>query len=155
MNKCSYVNIKEMSGKGKYYEEIKAGKIVPDGSAPVAAGATNANAISASKEFIEKNYLDLSQDGSFSSRDAFGSHDDSDHVYNTARAWYMLRTLNPRTKVWDGPNAEYTPFSDDLPLVYLGELANMPEHGIFIGQSGKCYFGYHLWDFRELREDEV
>lgn len=25
------------------------------------------------------------------------------------------------------------PFSDDLPLVYLGELANMPEHGIFIG----------------------
>ena len=47
------------------------------------------------------------------------------------------------------------PFSDDLPLVYLGELANMPEHGIFIGRSGKCYFGYHLWDFRELREDEV
>ena len=41
------------------------------------------------------------------------------------------------------------PFSDDLPLVY------MPEHGIFIGQSGKCYFGYHLWNFRELREDEV
>ena len=39
------------------------------------------------------------------------------------------------------------PFSDDL--------ANMPEHGIFIGQSGKCYFGYHLWNFRELREDEV
>ena len=30
------------------------------------------------------------------------------------------------------------PFSDDLPLVYLGELANMPEHGIFIGRSGKC-----------------
>lgn len=47
------------------------------------------------------------------------------------------------------------PFSDDLPLVYLGELANMPEHGIFIGRSGKCYFGYHLWNFRELREDEV
>ncbi len=42
------------------------------------------------KEFIEKNHLDLSQDGSFSTRDAFGSHDDSDHVYNTARAWYML-----------------------------------------------------------------
>ena len=39
----------------KYYEEIKAGKIVPDGSAPVATGAANANAISASKEFVEKN----------------------------------------------------------------------------------------------------
>lgn len=62
------------------------------------------------REFIEKYHLDLSQDGSFSARDAFGSHDDSDHVYNTARAWYMLRTLNPRTKRWDGPNAEYTPF---------------------------------------------
>ena len=73
------------------------------------------------KEFIEKNYLDLSQDGSFSARDAFGSHDDSDHVYNTARAWYMLRTLNPRTKVWDGPNAEHTPFSDDLPWCMVPE----------------------------------
>ena len=62
------------------------------------------------KEFIEKHHLDLSQDGSFSARDAFGSHDDSDHVYNTARAWYMLRTLNPRTLVWDGPDADYTPF---------------------------------------------
>ena len=73
------------------------------------------------KEFIEKNHLDLSQDGNFSARDAFGSHDDSDHVYNTARAWYMLRTLNPRTKVWDGPNAEYTPFSDDLPWCMVPE----------------------------------
>ena len=73
------------------------------------------------KEFIEKNHLDLSQDGSFSARDAFGSHDDSDHVYNTARAWYMLRTLNPRTKVWDGPDADYTPFSDDLPWCMVPE----------------------------------
>ena len=54
----------------------------------------------------------------------------------------------------EGITCDY-PFSNDLPLVYLGELANMPEHGIFIGRSGKCYFGYHLWDFRELREDEV
>ncbi|WP_339006794.1 RnfABCDGE type electron transport complex subunit B [Fusobacterium animalis] len=37
----------------KYYEEIKAGKIVPDGSAPVVAAS--ANPISASQEFIEKN----------------------------------------------------------------------------------------------------
>ena len=48
-------NLAKMAKKDellKYYEEIKAGKIVPDGSAPVAA---NANAISASKEFVEKN----------------------------------------------------------------------------------------------------
>ena len=31
----------------------------------------------------------------FNPRDAFGSHDDSDHVYNTPRAWYMERYLNP------------------------------------------------------------
>ena len=73
------------------------------------------------REFIEKNHLDRSQDGSFSARDAFGSHDDSDHVYNTARAWYMLRTLNPRTLVWDGPDADYTPFSDDLPWCMVPE----------------------------------
>lgn len=47
------------------------------------------------------------------------------------------------------------PFSDDMPMIYLGEIANMPEHGIFIGQSGKCYFGYHINSFRELNEDEV
>ena len=51
-------NLAKMAKKDellKYYEEIKAGKIVPDGSVPVATGAANANAISASKEFIEKN----------------------------------------------------------------------------------------------------
>ena len=46
-------------------------------------------------------------------------------------------------------------FSDDMPMVYLGEIANMPEHGIFIGKSGKCYFGYHISNFRELSEEEV
>ena len=54
----------------------------------------------------------------------------------------------------EGITVDY-PFSDDLPLVYLGELANMPEHGIFIGQSGRCYFGYHISNFRELSEEEV
>ena len=32
MNKCSYVNIKEMSGKGKYYEDIYFSKKNPEGS---------------------------------------------------------------------------------------------------------------------------
>lgn len=67
------------------------------------------------REFIEENHLNLSFDGTLNARDAFGSHDDADHVYNTPRAWYMLRCLNPHTKVWDGDRAEYTPFSDDLP----------------------------------------
>jgi len=47
------------------------------------------------------------------------------------------------------------PFSQDLPLIFLGEIANMPEHGIFIGNSGKIYKGYHIWNFRELTEDET
>ena len=73
------------------------------------------------KEFVEKNHLNLSQDGSFIPRDIFGSHDDSDHVYNTPRAWYMLRTLNPQTFTWDGPDADYTPLSDDLPWCLIPE----------------------------------
>jgi len=51
-------NLAKMAKKDellKYYEEIKSGKIVPDGSAPVAVGAASANPISASQEFIEKN----------------------------------------------------------------------------------------------------
>ena len=54
----------------------------------------------------------------------------------------------------DEISLEY-PFSDDMPMIYLGEIANMPEHGIFIGKSGKCYFGYHISNFRELNEDEI
>ncbi len=72
-------------------------------------------------EFILKYHLDLSMEGGLNPRDAFGSHDDSDHVYNTPRAWYMLRTLNPNTYCWDGENAEYTPFSDDLPWCLVPE----------------------------------
>ena len=73
------------------------------------------------REFIVKYHLDLAQDGVFDPRAAFGSHTDSDHVYNTPRAWYMLRTLNPTTWVWDGPDADYTPASDDLPWCMVPE----------------------------------
>ena len=73
------------------------------------------------REFIEKNHLDLSMDGKMNPRDMFGSHDDADHVYNTPRAWYMLRYFNPHTKVWDGENADFTPYSDDLPWCMVPE----------------------------------
>lgn len=49
------------------------------------------------REFIANNHLNLSMDGTLNPREAFGSHDDADHVYNTPRAWYMLRCLNPHT----------------------------------------------------------
>lgn len=79
------------------------------------------------KEFIAQNYLDLSLDGCLNPRSAFGSHDDADHVYNTPRAWFMLRYFNPRTQVWDGPNADFTPRSDDLPWCMVPERKITPE----------------------------
>ena len=73
------------------------------------------------KEFIEKYHLDLSMDGVLNPRDAFGSHDDADHAYNTPRAWFMERYLNPHTKKWEGPDADFTPASDDLPWAMVPE----------------------------------
>lgn len=73
------------------------------------------------KEFTEKYHLNLSMDGVLNPRDAFGSHDDADHVYNTPRAWFMERYLNPHTKKWDGPDADFTPASDDLPWCMVPE----------------------------------
>ena len=70
------------------------------------------------REFIADNHLDLSMDGddgAFNPRVAFGTQSDADHVYNTPRAWSILRYFNPKTAKWDGPDAQYTPVSDDLP----------------------------------------
>ncbi|MGO3153736.1 MAG: C69 family dipeptidase [Galactobacter sp.] len=50
----------------------------------------------------------------FNPRLAFGSHSDSDHVYNTPRAWYMQRTLNPHAEAWDSEDG-LRPSADDIP----------------------------------------
>ena len=73
------------------------------------------------KEFIAENHLDCNQNGKFDPRCVFGSHSDQDHVYNTPRAWYMGRCLAPRTHKWDGPDAEFTPESDDIPWCFVPE----------------------------------
>lgn len=73
------------------------------------------------REFIKDNFLDLNMDGKFSPRLAFGSHDDSDHVYNTPRAWYMLRYFNPKSFLKGGVNEEKTLLSDDLPYSMVPE----------------------------------
>lgn len=67
------------------------------------------------KEFIRENHLDLNQGEHWNPRDVFGSHDDSDHIYNTPRAWFMGRYLTPFSHKWDGENAEFTPESDNIP----------------------------------------
>ena len=79
-------------------------------------------------EFIEENHLDLSVETTtpFNPRDAFGSHSDSDHVYNTPRAWVMQRFLNPYDEVWDGPDADHRPESNDIPW------ARQPERKVTI-----------------------
>ncbi len=67
------------------------------------------------REFIAENHLDLNQNGAFNPRDVFGSRRDTDHVYNTPRAWFMGRWLTPYSHRWDGPDAEYGPESDSIP----------------------------------------
>ena len=67
------------------------------------------------KEFIRDNHLDLNRDGQFDPRKIFGSRRDMDHIYNTPRAWFMGRYLTPESHRWDGPDAEFTPESDNIP----------------------------------------
>ena len=72
--------------------------------------------------FIEKYHLNVeNMEDTICPRDIFGSHDDADHVYNTPRAWFMERTLNPNSAVWDGPDADFTPVSDDIPWCMIPE----------------------------------
>ena len=71
------------------------------------------------REFIETYHLDCNQGGAFNPRLVFGSHSDQDHVYNTPRAWYMGRYLAPRQYRWDGPDADFTPESDDIPWSFV------------------------------------
>ena len=73
------------------------------------------------REFIADNDLDCNQDGAFNPRHIFGSRSDHDHIYNTPRAWYMGRWLCPRRWRWDGPDADFTPESDDIPWSFVPE----------------------------------
>ena len=71
------------------------------------------------KEFISDNNLDLNRNGRFNPRDIFGSHTEMDHIYDTPRAWYMGRYLTPFSHKWDGPDAEFTPESDNIPWCFV------------------------------------
>ncbi len=73
------------------------------------------------REFIAENHLCLNMDNGFDPRAAFGSHSDSDHVYNTPRAWFMGRYFNPTTHKWDGENADFHPESDNIPWSFVPE----------------------------------
>ena len=66
-------------------------------------------------QFIKDSHLDTNNGTRCDLRDIFGSHSDSDHCYNTPRAWFMGRYLCPYSHKWDGEGAEYTPESDNIP----------------------------------------
>lgn len=103
------------------------------------------------KEFVEKYHLDLSMDGNFNPRDAFGSHSDSDHVYNTPRAWYMGRYFNPNTYDW---NNVFTPESDNLPWCLVPEKKITPSDIKYILSShyqGTDYDPYGSHNNSELK----
>lgn len=105
------------------------------------------------KEFIDAHHLDLSQDGVLNPRDAFGSHDDSDHVYNTPRAWFMERYFNPNTCKWDGPDARYTPVSDDIPWCMVPEKKITVEDVKYVLSShyqGTAYDPYASYGDRSM-----
>jgi dipeptidase len=78
------------------------------------------------REFIETNHLDRSMDTSedhwhhLNPRTLFGTSTTRDHIYNTPRAWYMQRCLNPSDD-WDSPAARYNPISDDIPWCRVPE----------------------------------
>ena len=86
------------------------------------------------REFIDENHLDLSM-GDFNARLAFGSHDDADHVYNTPRAWYMLRYFNPHAAKWDEGETDFSPMSDSLPWSMIPERKITPEDVKYILSS--------------------
>ncbi len=87
-----------------------------------AYGAGKENLCSADlKDFVERNHLYTGLGDGFNPRLAFGSRSDSDHIYNTPRAWFMARYLLERTYRWDGPNADFTPESNDLPWSFVPE----------------------------------
>ncbi|MGN1276501.1 MAG: C69 family dipeptidase [Floccifex sp.] len=67
------------------------------------------------KEFVENNHLNLSMNNNFNPREVFGSHSDSDHIYNTPRAWYMLQYFNPIQA------KNFLPESDVLPWCMVPE----------------------------------
>ncbi|MCF0135402.1 MAG: C69 family dipeptidase [Lachnospiraceae bacterium] len=79
------------------------------------------------REFIAENYLDLNNDGAFNPRRIFGSRTDSDHIYNTPRAWFMGRYLCPTRYRWEGENADFTPESDNIPWSLVPEAKVTPE----------------------------
>lgn len=89
----------------------------------------------------------------FNPRHAFGTHNDGDHVYNTPRAWFMQRCLNPHD-AWDGPEADLHPESDDIPWSRVPERKLTIEDVKYVLSAhyqGTPYDCYGRWGTEDTR----
>ncbi len=90
------------------------------------------------KEFIEKYDLDTNLSSEFNPRRIFGSHDDSDHVYNTPRGWYMGRYFSPSKYKWDGPDADFSLIKDaNIRLCKMAERESTKALTSVLAESSK------------------
>jgi len=80
---------------------------------------------------------DLKKEREFDVRAALGSHTDFDKAYNTPRAWFMHKYLSPKKYKWDGPDADFTPASDDLPWSLV------PDHKITVADVKYLMSSYY------------
>ncbi len=93
--------------------------------------------------FIENNHLDLTmgrkgsleEERAFDVRASLGSHADSDHTYNTPRAWFMLRHLSPSAAAWDLEKGPWGPGSDTLPWCLKPDHKLTPEEVKYVLSS--------------------
>ena len=65
----------------------------------------------------------------------------------------------PRVVVFDPPKQEAQYYKHlwnpgDL-VLYLGEIRNMPGHGVYVTRVGEVKWGYHTDLFREPTEEEL
>ncbi len=73
-----------------------------------------------------------------------------------AKSPRKLSLVKLKKKWANDPAVKKAPFFKDQPLIFLGEIPNMPKHGVFAGHnSGKIYSGVHISQFAELSEDDV
>lgn len=53
-------------------------------------------------------------------------------------------------------NWKYCPFVAGRDYLFLGEIIQMPGHGVFLDmETGQTYSGYHIDEFRESLEEET
>lgn len=73
------------------------------------------------KDFIHQHHLDLTLEGAFNPREAFGSNSDRDHVYNTPRAWIMQSYFNPHDHIGEASVNDFLAGTRELPWCQIPE----------------------------------